>query len=214
MLATTWNHHADDVRVGGFATSLAGWVLAGTLTTNQLGFDADRASASFRAGDTAWRVLFLKNLSELVVLTPPIVLSSIILRLTVPHPPDSIPIAVVRDLADIAVWLGFGCVLSVLLPFRPLGLRGRLAAPRSWLRFAVCLAAPYLVYYLLLRYWHVPELAVADHFFHHEDRRDRWGYSLGLLVWGLVTWGVGLALSEAYHRLWPLRLDDDLDRHR
>jgi len=214
VVLTTWNHHTDDVRVSGFATSLAGWVLASTLNCNQLGFDAERAASSFRAGDTAWRVLFLKNLSILLVLAPPILLSSVVLRLTVAHPPDSIPIALVRDLAVIAVWSGFGSLLSVLLPFRPLGLRGRWARPDTLVRWGICLAAPYAVYYLLAHYWHVPELAVADLLFHHHDRRHLWGYSLWMVVWGLLTWGLGLGLCEIYYRLRPARLEADLDRER
>ena len=59
VMAMAWNPTHDDVRVSGFATSMAGWVLASALNTNQLGFDADRAAASFRAGDTAWRILGL-----------------------------------------------------------------------------------------------------------------------------------------------------------
>lgn len=213
VVATAWNPTHDDVRVGGFATSIAGWVLASALNTNQLGFDADRAAASFRAGDTAWRILFLKNLSVLVVLTPPILLLSVVMRLAVAHPPNSIPIALVRDLADITVWLGFGSLLSVLLPFRPLGARRRWRARQTWPRFAVCLAAPYAVYYLLLKTWHLPELAVADHVFHHV-RNHEWDYSLGLLVWGLLTWAVGLALAEAYEHFWPKKVEADLDRER
>jgi len=214
VLATTWNHHSDDVRVTGFATSLAGWVLASALNCNQLGFDADRAAASFRLGDTAWRVLFLKNLSILVVLAPPILLSSVVLRLTVAHPPDPIPVALVRDMAVITVWLGFGSLLSVLLPFRPLGLRGRWARPATWTRWAVCLTAPYVVYYLLAHYWHLPELAVADRLFHHQDRRRVWDYDVGMLVWGVLTWGLGLAVCEAYYRVRPARLEAALDRQR
>jgi len=213
VLATAWNIHHDDVRVSGFATSIAGWVLASALNTNQLGFDADRAAASFRTGDTAWRVLFLKNLSVFVVLTPPILLLSIVLRLLVAHPPDAIPIALVRDLADITVWLGFGSLLSVLLPFRPLGARGRWATPGSWARFVVCIGAPYAVYYLLLKTWHLPELAVADRLFHHVRHRQ-WDYSLSLLIWGLLTWGLGLGLAELYYRLRPQQLEADLDRNR
>ena len=214
VIVTTWNHHTDDVRVSGFATSLAGWVLASALNGNQLGFDADRAAASFRAGDTAWRVLFLKNLSILVVLAPPILLASVVLRLTVAHAPDPIPVALVRDLAVITVWLGFGSILSVLLPFRPLGLRGRWARPSTWARWSVCLAAPYVVYYLLAHFWHLPELAVADLILPHGDRRHLWDYSLWMLLWGLLTWGLGLALSEAYYRIRPTGLEDDLDRER
>ena len=213
VLATAWNTHHDDVRISGFATSIAAWVLASALNTNQLGFDADRAAASLRAGDTAWRVLFLKNFSVLVVLTPPILVISTVLRLLVAHPPDSIPVALVRDLAVITVWLGFGSLLSVLLPFRPLGWRGRWAVPTTWIRFVVCIAAPYAVYYLLLRTWHLPELTLADGLFHHV-RHHEWDYTIGLLVWGLLTWGLGLALAEAYYRLWPDKLESDLDRHR
>jgi hypothetical protein len=213
VFALSWNSHRDDVRVSGFATSIAGWVLASALNTNQLGFDADRAAASFRSGDTAWRVLTLKNLSVFVVLTPPILLLSTILRLAVAHPPDSIPIATVRDLADITIWLGFGSLLSVLLPFRPLSIRGRWEAPSSWIRFAVCVGAPYAIYYALLKTWHVPELAVADRLFHHA-RHHVWAYSLTLLVWGFVTWGLGLLLAELYYRLWPKKLEADLDRLR
>lgn len=213
VFAMAWNSHSDNVRVGGFATSIAGWVLASALNTNQLGFDSDRAAASFRSGDTAWRVLFLKNLSVFVVLTPPILLLSTFLRLVVAHPPDSIAIALIRDLADITIWLGFGSLLSVVLPFRPLGFRGRWETPSSWVRFVVCIGTPYAVYYALLKTWHVPELAVADLLFHHA-RHHVWAYSLTLLVWGCVTWGFGLALAELYYHLWSKKLEDDLERRR
>ncbi len=214
VVATTWDSHTDEVRVSGFATSIAGWVLASALNTNQLGFDPDRSAASLRAGDTAGRILFLKNLAVAVVLTPPILATSALLRLLVAHPPDPIPVAMVRDLADITVWLGFGSLLSVLLPFRPLGLRRRWAARASWPRFALCLALPYAVYYLLLSWWHVPELAVADRLFHRQVHRHPWGYSLGLLVWGLATWALGLALAAYYARRCAARLGRDLDTNR
>ena len=35
-----------------------------------------------------------------------------------------------------------------------------------------------------------------------------------VLLWGLLTWGLGLALSEAYYRIRPTGLEDDLDRER
>ena len=214
VVATTWDSSTDQVRVSGFATSIAGWVLTSALNTNQLGFDPDRSAASLRAGDTAWRILVLKNIAVLVVLAPPILATSVILRLVVAHPPDPIPIAMVRDLADMAVWLGFGSLLSVVFPFRPLGVRARLAARATWPRFALCLVLPYAVYYLLLSLWHVPELAVADRLFHRHVHRHLWGYSLGLLVWGLATWALGLGLAELYARRCTGRPERDLDRER
>jgi hypothetical protein len=214
VVATTWNSHTDEVRVSGFATSIAGWVLASALNTNQLGFDADRSAASLRAGDSAWRILLLKNLAVLVVLAPPILATSVVLRLAIAHPPDSIPVAMVRDLADLTVWLGFGSLLSVLLPFRPLGVRGRWHARPTLPRFALCLALPYAVYYGLLSVWHVPELALADQLFNRRVHRHLWGYSLSLLVWGLLTWALGLALAELYGRRCATRLERDLGRNR
>jgi hypothetical protein len=142
--------------VSGFATSLAGWVLASALNTNQLGFDADRSAASLRDGDTAWRILLLKNL----------------------------------------------------------GVRGRWAARATWPRFALCLVLPYAVYHLLLSLWHLPELALADLFFHRQSHRHLWGYSWSLFVWDLHTWALGLALSGHYTRRYAARLETDLDRHR
>ncbi len=214
VIATTWDSHTDEVRVSGFATSVAGWVLASALNTNQLGFDADRSAASLRTGDTTWRILFLKNLAVLVVLTPPILATSVVLRLVVAHAPDPIPVAMVRDLADITVWLGIGSLLSVLLPFRPLGVRSRWAARSTWPRFALCLALPYAVYYLLLTWWHVPELALADRMFHRHVHQHLWGYSLSALAWGLASWALGLALAECYGRRWVGRLEAALDLRR
>jgi hypothetical protein len=213
VVATTWNSRTDEVRVSGFTTSVAGWVLASALNTNQLGFDADRSAASLRAGDSALRILFLKNLAVVAVLAPPIVATSVILRLVIAHPPDAIPVALVRDMADIAVWLGFGSLISVLLPFRPLGVRGRLAAPATIPRFALCLLLPYAVYFMLLRLWHIPELALADQLLHPRFHRELWENSWSLLVWGLATWALGLALSGFYARRFATHLEDDLDRY-
>jgi hypothetical protein len=213
VVATTWNSHADQVKVSGFATSVAGWVLASALNTNQLGFDADRSAASLRAGDTAWRILFLKNLAVLVVLAPPILATTVVLHLAVGHPPDSIPVAMVRDMADVTVWLGFGSLISVLLPFRPLGIRGRWAARATLPRFALCLFLPYAVYFLLLKLWHVPEVALAYHLFHGLSHRHLWDYSWTLLFWGLLTWALGLALAGLYARRFATHLEADLDRN-
>jgi hypothetical protein len=78
----------------------------------------------------------------------------------------------------------------------------------------VCLAAPYAVYYLLVSLWHLPELALADQLFRRRVHHHLWGYSLSLLVWGLCTWGLGLALAELYARRCATRLERALDLRR
>ena len=55
---------------------------------------------------------------------------------------------------------------------------------------------------------------MVDQVFHRNVHRHPWGYSLGALVWGLLTWGLGLALAELYGRRCAARLGRDLDRRR
>jgi hypothetical protein len=188
---------SDHVQVAGLATSIGSWVLASTLNTDQLGYDADRAAASLEVGDRASRILFLKNVAIALILAPIIFGISIVLRLVIHNAHDSIGLALVRDVGSITIWLGFGSLLSVLLPFRPIGWRQRLADRSSWPRFALCVTVPYLVLYGLARFWHLPEVAIANALFHSPHHHE-WGYSLILMGWGLATWGVGLLLAELY----------------
>jgi hypothetical protein len=212
VLISSWNAQHDSIRVGGFATSLAGWALASVINTNQLGFDADRVGRSLQRGDEVVRILFFKNLALLVVLAPPIMVLTAILRVTVVHDPHNIPMALTRDVADFTMWLGFGSVLSVLLPFRPLGWRRRFQRRPTWFRTAVCVAIPYGVYYVIFPGWHVCELSVADALFHHQLRGHEWGFSLVLLGASLLTWAGGLALAQLYSIAARPRLLLDLDR--
>jgi hypothetical protein len=181
--------------VTGFATSIASWVLASTLNTDQLGYDAQRAAASLEVGDRPARILFLKNVAIALILIPLIFAVSIVLRLVIAGSHDSIPVALVRDLAVITTWLGYGSLLSVLLPFHPIGWRRRLALRSSWPRFALCVAAPYAVFLGLAGLWHRPAVAVARSSFGDVDHH-RWGYALVALGWGMLTWVLGLLLAE------------------
>ena len=212
VLITSWNAHHDTIRVGGFATSLAGWAFASVINTNQLGFDADRVQASLRRGDEAARILVLKNLTILLVIAPITMTLTAILRITVVHDPGNIPMALTRDAADFMMWLGFGCVVSVLLPFRPLGWRRRLERKSTWPRLGLCIAAPYAVYYLVFPLWHGAELAAADWTFNHRLSGHVWGYSLFLLGCSLGTWGFGLAFAQLYSVKAKARLVADLER--
>ncbi len=212
VLVSSWNAQHDSIRVGGFATSLAGWALASVINTNQLGFDADRVGRSLRRGDEVARILFLKNVALLTVIAPPIMLLTAVLRVTVVHDPGNIPMALTRDLADFTMWLGFGSVLSVLLPFRPLGWRRRFQRRSTWLRTAICVVIPYGIYYVVFPVWHVSELAVADALFHHRLHGHEWGYSLVLFGSSLVTWALGLTFAQLYSIAAQTRLLRDLAR--
>ena len=55
---------------------------------------------------------------------------------------------------------------------------------------------------------------MADRLFHRRVHRHLWGYSLGLLVWGLLTWALGLALAAYYAHRYAARLERDLGTNR
>ena len=212
VLITSWNSHHDTIRVGGFATSLAGWAFASVINTNQLGFDADRVQASLQRGDEVARILVLKNIAILLVIAPITMSLTAILRITVVHDPGNIPMALTRDAADFMMWLGFGCMVSVLLPFRPLGWRRRLERTSTWPRLGLCIAAPYAVYYVVFPAWHVAELGAADWIFNHRLAGHVWGYSLFLLAFSIATWVLGLGLAQLYSIKASERLSADLER--
>ena len=149
----------DSVRIAGIATGVVAWVLADTINTNQLGADADRASASLERGRGAMRELALKNGALAVMLLPLAIVLSVGVRLALDRW-RAVPHAVMLDLFVVFMWLGLGNVLSVLLPYCPISLRERWRVPRSWPRWLLCVAAPYLALLIVneLR-WPVDRLA-------------------------------------------------------
>lgn len=206
VIYNQWNDHlADRIEITGFATSIAAWVLASTLNTNQFGYDADRVRRSLEAGDSAARIMVLKNVAVCLVMLPAIFGISIVLRVMITAPHDSIPLALLRDLAVMTTWLGFGSVLSVLLPFRPLGLRRRWRSRATWLRFGVAVLAPYAVYYGLAKAWRQVEERALDDVFGRPGH-DRYLSALVVLGWGVFTWLIGLAFAEGYTRTFRSRI--------
>lgn len=185
----------DDLRVAGIATGVAVWILADVINTNQLGDDADRVAASLGEGRGLVRQLALKNAALVVLLLPLTVAISIGVRVYLDRW-RSIPHAVLLDLFVVFLWLGIGDILSVVLPYRPIPLRERWHRRRSWPRWALCLAAPYLA---VLTVWYVRW--PADRLAHHlvgTPRGHLLGYGFVYLCWGAFLWGFGLAFVAVY----------------
>ncbi len=199
----------DSVRVTGIATGVAAWVLADVINTNQLGDDADRVAASLEDGHGVMRELALKNSALTLLLLPLTVLISVAVRLVLDRW-RAIPHAVLLDLFVVFMWLGVGNLVSVLLPYRPIALKERCKARRSWLRWGVCLGAPYLMLFSI-NYLRWP----VDRFCHHVlGRPDKHllAYAFSYFCWGVVVWAMGLALAGLYGKVAKRRLVADLRR--
>jgi hypothetical protein len=203
-------HSHDEVRIAGIATGTVAWVLADVINTNQLGSDADQVSRSLDDGNGVVHELALKNLALAALLFPFAFVLSVGVRLALDRW-RAIPHAIMFDLWVVFVWLGVGSVISALLPYRPIPLRERWQRRESWLRWAVCLAMPYLAFFTIIRSLRWP----ADHLAHllyGSPEQHLLGYSFVYMCYGFAFWGICLALVGLYGSTASDRLHADLHR--
>ena len=208
-----YSSRTGGLRLAGLATELAAWVIASTLATNQLGDDSAYVLARIDQHDSIVRILLSKNLVLASLLLPITVAISVAAQLDITHLHRLLP-SVTEDLLDVFVvllWLGIGASTSVLLPFRPLGLRARWQARSSSLRWGVCLALPYLLFFSVIPMLTGPPYEIARHLFggRHTNLTE---YSATFVIWGLGVWATGLALAAVYVRRSPERFLADLKR--
>jgi hypothetical protein len=158
------------------------WIMADVVNTNQLGADGDEVVDQLARGRGVARILATKNLALATVIVPVAVGVTLGAQALASRAPD-LERASLADVGAVFCWLGVGSVLSVLLPYRPLPWRARLAARRTWLRWAVCLTTPWVVVLAL-----EPALSAADRAAGLTGRG-------GTLALGLVCWAVGLVAA-------------------
>ncbi|HEY1636373.1 MAG TPA: hypothetical protein VGF64_16565 [Acidimicrobiales bacterium] len=204
-------HRPGDIRIAHVGTAVAIWVLSNTLNTNQLGADSDRALASLRRGDTVPRILAIKNLSLAVFLVPLALVISVVVRILVDRW-RLLPHAAMADIGAVFLWLGLGSVISVLLPYRPIALRERWKARRTWLRWGICLAVPDLSYFVVMPVLHLPYIAVLGLKVFGPYEPHFLAYSFFYLAMGLAYWALGLWLASLYARRRSSRFTANLAR--
>jgi hypothetical protein len=195
------------LRVAGLAAELATWVVASTLSTNQLGEDADHVLASLRYDRNLTRLLVLKNLVLFVLLVPITFGVSVAVQLDESRLHELLP-SVAEDLLDefvLGLWLGIGSLASVLLPYRPMPLRSRWHLRSTWPRWATCQALPYLIFLTIVPALVWPPYEVAKHLFggRHTNLVE---YASTFTFWGVFIWMAGLGLSALYVRRAPDRV--------
>ncbi|WP_433800038.1 hypothetical protein [Actinomycetospora sp. CA-084318] len=163
------------------------WMMADVVNTNQLGADGDEVHALLDAGHGVARILAVRNLALAAVIVPIALAVTLVAQALATRAPD-LGRASLDDVGAVFCWLGVGSVLSVLLPYRPLPWRARLALPRTWVRWATCVGAPWIAVLGL-----EPALRVAD-------RSVGAVGAGGPLVLGAVCWGLGLAAAATLAR--------------
>lgn len=205
---------AGDIKVANVGLAVLLFVLAGTVNTNQLGDDAQRVVNSLRTGDSAARILAIKNIALATLLFP------IAILLTVVHSLIGgrwhlLFHAAVFDLGAVFLWLGVGSVVSVLLPFPPIRFDRRIRAVlarKGVVRYALAQAAPYALYLGIIKVLHLPWHAFYDNRVLGPRRDEFLGYALVYLGIAFAYWGLGLWLASLYDRHWGARLIRDLER--
>jgi hypothetical protein len=215
LLITDYDPHVSgDIKVANVGLAVVLWCLADPINTNQLGNDSERVVNSLKAGDSVARILAIKNIALAVLLLPFAFLISAIHWLIagrwhlVPH-------TIVVDLGAVFLWMGVGSVVSVLLPYPPIRIRSRvkaLLARRSVVRYAACLAAPYALWYGIVKVLHIPWNEIWDNRLLGPREVDLPKYALVYLGLSLLYWLVGLSIAQLYDRRFPGRLIRDLKR--
>ena len=203
-------HSHDKVRIAGIATQTVVWVLADVINTNQLGADADQVSRSLERGEHIGHELALKNLALAILLFPLAFVLSVGVRLALDRW-RAIPHAVLFDLYAIFIWLAIGSLISVVLPYRPISLRQRWHRRRSWARWGVCLAAPYVVLFAVIRPLHWPADRLS-HAIYGPAEPHLLGYAFVYFCYAIAVWVICLCLAGLYGRIARERLQADLDR--
>lgn len=163
------------------------WMMADVVNTNQLGADGDEVHALLESGRGVARILAVRNLALATVIVPVALAVTLVAQPFADRAPD-LGRASLADVGAVFCWLGVGSVLSVLLPYRPLPWRVRLARPRTWLRWATCVGAPWIAVLGL-----EPALRLAG----------RVAAALGEgapLALGVLLWGLGLAAAALLAR--------------
>src|SRR3954453_8294116 len=140
------------LRLAGLAAGLAGGGIASTLSTNQLGEDAEHVLDRLQSQKGITPLLVVKSLVLATLLLPITIAVSIAAQIDLTRL-HQLFTSVTEDLLDVFVvliWLGVGSVTSVLLPYRPLPLRERLRKRSGWLRWVVYLTLPYLLFFAVI----------------------------------------------------------------
>jgi hypothetical protein len=187
---------AGDIKIAYVGIAVVLYVLADTVNTNQLGADSDRVLASLERSDSVRRILTIKNLSLAVLLVPLALLVSIVVRVLVGRW-RLVTHTAMYDIGAVFLWLGLGNVVSVLLPYRPIPLRARLKARRTWKRWAVRQAVPYVLYYLGPTLLVMLPFVAASYFRAFGPLRGV-AYPLLFLANGLAVWILGLWFASVY----------------
>ncbi|MEI7715865.1 MAG: hypothetical protein WCI78_07225 [Mycobacterium sp.] len=126
------------------------WILADVTTTNVLGADHHRVRQGLDNGVPLVRILVIKNLTLLVIVGIPTLVTALVLTLCL-ESPGRCAITIPTVAVPIVAWLGLGNLISVLLPVSAEPLVRRWRQRRDFYRLGCWLLAlvlPYAVYYV------------------------------------------------------------------
>jgi hypothetical protein len=186
--------------------AVTAWVLADTVTTNQLGSDGERVAAALGGGISIGRIILVKNASRAVVLLVIAFFISVVATSLTGRWPQ-LPDALLVALHVVLTWMALGNIVSVLLPYRPIEWRKRWRARTTWPRWLLAQLIPYCLFFV------VGWLSVPVQLIAHGRRNVHPGvYAVVSLVFGIGYWAVGTVTAKALATLRHERLVQRLGR--
>ncbi len=196
----------------GVAAGIMMFVLSDTVTTNQLGPEADRAISMLRSGTGVARILLLKNLALTTLLLPLALIISTGLRMLL-HDDRTIVSAALLNIWIVVSWLAIGNVASILAPYRPFPLKQRWRMRSTWVWWIFVQALPYALYFS--RGWTIhPVINYAVKTMGSQFPRREWVIASLYVASSLIMLLISYAVCAAYGHFAAARLERDLARQR
>lgn len=187
-------------------TYLASFVLADVTSTNVLGADHERVAGALERGVSLRRLLLVKNLTLMLVVAVPLLVTSAALSLD-QRSVAALAVALPLVLFPVLTWLGVGNLLSVALPEPALPLRRRWEQRRQWrttVRWLLVLGLPYALSLAVDPLRVVPDQTVR--WLRGAEHAGDLATGAAVVGVGLVFYVVGTLLALAWHRWRGVRI--------
>ncbi len=207
VLAISYSNyfHHHYFRVGLIGLIMSTWLLADVTATNQLGADPERYELMRKKGFTPIHILTIRNVMLTLIILPVSVLF-VIVGDALNHNLKTLFIDLVITIVPIGPWLGFGNLISAVLPYKQILIKTRLKHPSTIIPWLLKMSLPYVASTFTVPFclWplYITKLYGRKNISSH--------FVVDFIVvfsWSIFIFALGTYLSHRYLRHEPNKID-------
>jgi hypothetical protein len=199
-----FHHHY--IRPGLIGLIMSTWLLADVTATNQLGADPNRFVLMRKNGFSAIQILTIRNIMLVIIILPISVVFAVVGD-SLAHTNKLLPVDLTIAVIPIGPWIGFGNLISALLPYKQMIFKERIKRKSSIIPWIAKMSLPYIASTFTVPFclWplYVTKLYTNHHLSYH------FGEEFILVVcWSIFVLSLGTFLAHEYLLLRPNKIDD------